>query len=228
MVKVAYKPCSEHVEQENRFIVQICFSENLSSDLKHEPLDIKMLSYIFNVVVQVVEDWVPKKYAKEDKYRDELMRFLRERLPSEDYAVGKGAFLDIEINDEIGIELKRNLKSKTERNRLVGQVTDFLKQHSYALVVLCGKVEQKIVNDLNSSFKFSTLSSSLIQNKIVKIISKDKSQILKEKNKRVLLQRINKPSFSLIDYMKQTQTQKKKEIEHKNRKKLKKQKHVRS
>lgn len=167
-------------------------------------------NYFFNTVAKAVEEWIPKReYAKEGKYKDDLMQFLRERLPSEDYAIGKGAFLDIEINDKIGIELKRNLKRKTERNRLVGQVMDFLKEHSYALVVLCGNVEQKTVNDLNRNFRFSTPDSSLIQNKIVKIISKDNSQILKGKNMRALLQKINKTS-SLINYMKQTRIQKEK------------------
>lgn len=160
-----------------------------------------MFGNFFDVVVQAVKEWIPKReYATEGKYEDDLIRFLRERLkPSdgvgsyilgygsfEQHVVRKGALLDIEIDDKIGIELKLNLEYKTERNRLVGQVMDFLSEHSYVLVILCGNVEQESLDVLKRDFsKLPRPSSSLLSayDKVVKVISKEKSQIpKKEKN----------------------------------------------
>jgi bifunctional DNA-binding transcriptional regulator/antitoxin component of YhaV-PrlF toxin-antitoxin module len=162
------------------------------------------ISYSFKIVAQTVEKWVPKRrYASESKYEDDLRRFLRIRLGSEDYNIEKGDILDIEINGEIGIELKRNLKSQTETTRLIGQITRFMHKHSYALVVLCGDVEQRTVKDLNNLFKRYTSNSSLVQNKILRIVPKDKCQ--KKEDINPLLQKVlNKPRVSLIDYMRQT------------------------
>jgi hypothetical protein len=166
---------------------------------------------MFNVVVQAVKGWIPeRKYAKENKYKDDLMRFLMTRLSSEDYSVRKGSILDIEINDEIGIELKRNLKSHSQRTRLIGQIHRFMEEHCWALVVLCGDVEQKTVEDLNFALKrymSKHTSSPLFRNKRLEIISKDASKIRREKNKpNPLIEKIlSKPRFSLRDYMEQTQ-----------------------
>jgi hypothetical protein len=55
---------------------------------------------------------------------------------------------DIGIDNEIGIELKRNLKTKSQINRLVGQVVDYLGGYSYVIIVLCGHTEQEAVDVL--------------------------------------------------------------------------------
>jgi hypothetical protein len=157
-----------------------------------------MFGNYFDVVVQAVKEWTPKRdYATEGKYRDDLLRFLRERLkPSEsvgEYILGSGSselhiikkeagrhLADIGIDDKIGIELKLNLKRQREIDRLVGQVTRFLNEYSHILVVLCGCVEQENIDVLKHQLnRLTKHSSSLLgaYENVIKVISKDKSQI---------------------------------------------------
>jgi len=85
---------------------------------------------------------------------------------------------DIGIDDEIGIELKLNLKRKSQINRLVGQVVDYLRGYSYVIIVLCGHTEQDAVDVLKLNLKRIVRSSSspFGQEKLVRIVSKDMPQ----------------------------------------------------
>lgn len=163
-----------------------------------------MFGNFFDVVVQTVKQWIPKgDYASEDKYRDDLIRFLRERLKSSEsvgsYILGSSSselhvikkeagrhLADIGIDDKIGIELKLNLKHQKEIDRLVGQVTRYLNEYSYILIVLCGDVEQESIDVLKHQLNGLTRPSSSLMSayeKVVKVISKGKSKIpKKEKN----------------------------------------------
>ncbi|MCJ7614514.1 hypothetical protein MUO71_07125 [Candidatus Bathyarchaeota archaeon] len=121
-----------------------------------------MSDSLFDEVLQTINNWKPKtQYPTENKYRDDLLKFLRKTLnPSgncvfrspiwssdfyEQPLIKKEAgrsLADIGIDNKIGIELKRNLKRKSQINRLVGQVVDYLGGYSYAIIVLCGNIEQ--------------------------------------------------------------------------------------
>ena len=83
-------------------------------------------------VLHAISIWEPKsEYTTELKYRNDLVTFLRKTLNAEASAssaiwgfehsgyhfIKKGAgrsLADIGIDDEIGVELKRNLKQKTQ------------------------------------------------------------------------------------------------------------------
>jgi len=98
-----------------------------------------MFESLCDTVLGIVERWIPKKkYSKEIEYRDDLAGFIRNELKRrqqdilfgipEEHSVQKEAgraHADIEIDRKIGIELKRNLKGKTEMNRLSGQIIDY-------------------------------------------------------------------------------------------------------
>lgn len=82
-------------------------------------------------VLHAISIWEPKsEYTTELKYRNDLITFLRETLNAEASASSAiwgfehsgyhfikkedgRSLADIGIDDEIGIELKRNLKQKT-------------------------------------------------------------------------------------------------------------------
>ena len=118
-------------------------------------------------VLTIIERWAPKKkYSKETEYRDELMEFIRNELKRSQqdilfstpkkHRVKKEAgrsHADIEIDRNIGIELKRNLKGKTEMNRLSGQIIDYEGDYSCIIVVLCGEVSEETVEELEYQFK---------------------------------------------------------------------------
>jgi len=84
---------------------------------------------------------------------------------------------DVGIDDEIGIELKRNLKRKSQINRLVGQVVDYLSGYSYVIIVLCGHTDQEAVDVLEHNLRRIVNSSSLFgQEKLIRIVINDRSQ----------------------------------------------------
>jgi len=155
-----------------------------------------MLVSFSDKVVQVIEEWVPKrKYAKEGKYRDDLMKFLSERLKamegvggyisgsSQEHVVKKARkdSADIVVDKKIGIELKLNLKQKTEMDRLYGQVRGFLDEYSCVIVVLCGDVEQEKIDVLKDKFRElvemeNKSCTPWSQEKFVRIISTEKKE----------------------------------------------------
>ncbi len=157
-----------------------------------------MLGSLFDDVLQTIKDWNPRaEYSTESKYRDDFLVFLRKSLnPSGSGAVcspiwgfdssryhfikkeAGRSLADIGIDDEIGIELKRNLKRKSQINRLVGQVVDYLGGYSYVIIVLCGHANQEAVDVLKYNLRRIVKSSFSLfgQEKFIRIVSKDKSQ----------------------------------------------------
>ncbi len=148
---------------------------------------------LFDDVIQTISDWNPKaNYSTENKYRDDLLEFLRENLNSGSSAFSSAiwglnhsgnhlikkeagrSLVDIGIDDEIGIELKRNLKRKSQINRLVGQVVDYLGGYLHVIIVLCGLTEPEAVDALKHNLTriVGSSSSPFGQEKIIRIFSK--------------------------------------------------------
>ncbi len=153
---------------------------------------------LFNNVFQAIKEWNPQAgYSNERKYRDDLLAFLQEKLNGPGGSVfsspiwgfdhsahhfikkeaGRG-LADIGIDDEIGIELKLNLKQKSQINRLVGQVVDYLSSYSYVIIVLCGHAKLEAVGVLKHNLERIVRSSDSLfgQEKLIRIVSKDGSQ----------------------------------------------------
>ncbi|MCW4034805.1 MAG: hypothetical protein NWF03_05520 [Candidatus Bathyarchaeota archaeon] len=154
-----------------------------------------MAGNLFEDVLQTIENWNPKdQYTTETKYRDDLLLFLRQRLNqsessifssplwnssnSRQHLIKKEAgrsLADIGIDNKIGIELKRNLKRKSQINRLVGQVVDYLDGYSHVIIVLCGQPEQEAVEVLKHNLRRIIQAAATLyeQEKLIKIVSKD-------------------------------------------------------
>lgn len=152
---------------------------------------------LFDNVLQAIKEWNPQTgYSTERKYRDDLLAFLHEELNGSGGNVfsspiwgfdhsghhfikkeaGRG-LADIGIDDEIGIELKLNLKQKSQINRLVGQVVDYLSAYSYVIIVLCGHPKREAVGVLKYNLKRIVKSSDSLfgQEKLIRIVYKDGS-----------------------------------------------------
>ena len=163
---------------------------------------------LFDDVLQTISDWNPNaEYSTESKYRNDLLAFLRENLNSGSDAFSspiwglnhsghhfikkeaRRSLTDIGIDDEIGIELKRNLKRKSQINRLVSQVVDYLSEYSCVIIVLCGHAEQEAVDVLKHNLKRIIRSSSSLfgQEKLIRIVSKGKSQKTRKIKKKLAL-----------------------------------------
>lgn len=160
----------------------------------------------FYEVLQTISNWNPQsRYSTERKYRDDLLAFLQQELNhsggevsspiwGSDYSgphfikkeAGRG-LADIGIDDEIGIELKLNLRQKTQINRLVGQVVDYLSAYSCVIIVLCGHTDDEAFGVLKYNLKRIVRSSDSLfgQEKFIKIVSKGGSQKTRKTKKSV-------------------------------------------
>ncbi len=153
-------------------------------------------------VRKIVNNWSPKKkYSKETEYRDDLVEFIRGELNrpqksflrlfvgTQKHRVKKEAgrvHADIEIDRNIGIELKRNLKGKTEMDRLYGQISEYEREYECIIVVLCGEVREETVEELE--YRLEQIDSgwgTVLDEPKVTIVRKDEAVIKgKEKKKK--------------------------------------------
>ncbi len=127
-----------------------------------------MFGGLFDETVDLIKRWKPKKrYKKEIEYRDDLMKFLFENLnksrsgffgATEEVIVKKEAnrsFADIAVGDyQIGIELKKDLKRKSDVDRLFGQMDHYIKEYKEGIiVVLVGDVNDMLVPEIKRRLK---------------------------------------------------------------------------
>ena len=176
---------------------------------------INLLGNIFDKVYSLIQSWQPKKeYPTEEGYRDDLLQFLRENLNRSDwlgishrYSIQKESgrcLADIGIDRRVGIELKRNLKSKAEADRLIGQVKGYLKEYEEGvIIVLCGRTDNdklEYLRDLLSEYSEPTL----LGGKLVEIVVKTFKSASKKQSKTIFdieIPKIELPSLKLPDML---------------------------
>jgi hypothetical protein len=102
--------------------------------------------WICGLVWDLLDDWEPPDFEREDEYTDDLAQFLREELRSERGDDGrrisvikrtKTAFgiPDVLIDDRLVLELKVN-PTETEKDRLVGQCCKYSQEWvTWAVVI---------------------------------------------------------------------------------------------
>ena len=113
-------------------------------------------------VLDIINQWKPKKkYSKESEYRDNLVEYIRqvfnqvfkqeqetslffEPVKHRIKIEHKNIYADIDIDEEIGIELKLNLRGKSEVDRLYGQISGYAKEYENIFIILCGDVKEDI------------------------------------------------------------------------------------
>ncbi|MBW2986380.1 hypothetical protein KY333_03340 [Candidatus Woesearchaeota archaeon] len=152
-----------------------------------------MLGQLFNKVLDLVESWEPQeKYPNEDKYRNDLMAFLREEL-SKPSLLGMPqalkirkesgrALADIAINEKIGIELKKDLKNQSQVDRLVGQIRRYKKGYNDIIIVLVGNTNVEILDELNEAIRESDQGALDLQYKRIEVIDKGSESCKRKKN----------------------------------------------
>lgn len=121
-------------------------------------------SLLLKVVDVIRNEWQPSKLGSELQYRDSLAAFLRE--------VGGSAHIETEYrhagtttdiylkwdgiisSDAVFIELKYNLRQKTEYDRLIGQIEQINPAKRNLIVVLCGdQHDENLVARLRERYK---------------------------------------------------------------------------
>ena len=159
---------------------------------------IKMFGNLCDNVLGIVKRWTPKKkYSREPEYRDELMEFIRDSLKrgQQDFLLGipekhrikkeaGRAHADIEIDRNIGIELKRNLKGKSELDRFTGQIGGYTSEYNCIIVVLCGEVSEETVEEVEYQFNQQYGDVGFGLGPRVILVRKDEASIKRKKGKR--------------------------------------------
>jgi hypothetical protein len=113
-------------------------------------------------VYRVIKQWQPDDLPTEARYRDSLIAFLNEKLSRaiivKEYR-HNGTTTDIYVKRQgilgsthVFIELKRNLKKKSDLDRLIGQLRYLKPRSNYVVVVLCGDSEPAFVDLIKQEY----------------------------------------------------------------------------
>lgn len=158
-----------------------------------------MFNDIFGDCIELIKTWKPKqKYNNENQYREDLMDFLMRKLNDNSNQVlftpqrrisitkddGRG-LCDIGIDRKIGIELKKDLKSKRKIDTLIGQIVNEYLRYEHVIVVLVGNTDKYSLEILKD--KISDLNEKYnnpVFNYGPKIRLIDKSGLIKEEIKK--------------------------------------------
>jgi hypothetical protein len=114
-------------------------------------------------IKKAVEGWSPGPCFSERKYRDSILKHLQKTYPKSRFQVefrtGKGRadiFVDFEDRTGFGakvlIELKYNLKTVNECNRLIGQLAHYV-DLGEVIVVLCGETRTDLTTSVGKSLQ---------------------------------------------------------------------------
>lgn len=122
-------------------------------------------------IVKLIQQWQPGELASEIKYRDSLLGFIRNAVPSDcrverEYR-HEGTTTDIFLawtgllfKAEIFLELKRNMNKKAILDRLVGQIESLQPGKNIIVVVLVGDTDQGLLARLKT--KYARLEDSVL------------------------------------------------------------------
>jgi hypothetical protein len=114
-----------------------------------------MIGGIGSQVWDLVQRWTPTEvYDHENKYQSELQDYLDEQLNNGGGGMGLGmgmgggqshtvstergtSYGDVVVNDNVGIELKRNF-SNSQKRKLRGQLEDYADNYDWVIACTCG------------------------------------------------------------------------------------------
>lgn len=119
---------------------------------------------LLDTIAESIQDWKPTELSRENQYSAALADYLREACPSNtlvetEYRDG-GTTVDIWLSwqglflsDQLFIELKRNLRKKTDYDRLIGQIVALKPGNRNILIVLVGDTSAKLLGRLTEHFQ---------------------------------------------------------------------------
>jgi hypothetical protein len=117
-------------------------------------------------VLSLIENWRPKKFQKEQKYKDDLSAYLNHELnrwevpvPEANIpvnrVVGKG-LCDIVINQKIGIELRKDLATNKQVSTLCGELNNYKRAYEEVIIVLLGNSNPRTVEQVRNDVHIRT------------------------------------------------------------------------
>lgn len=104
----------------------------------------------------VIKKWKPGKLRSEKQFENSLYEYLHKAFPekqiTKQFGIGR-VLADLAISDELLIEMKYNLKTTGQFQRLVGQLSGYKKWKGSVLIILCGTTESNLLKELNECLK---------------------------------------------------------------------------
>jgi len=140
----------------------------------------------FESVLESIKRWEPKMLPNELEYRDSLVSHLRGQLRDakvEPEYRHLGTTTDIYVKQsgffgasEVFLELKRNLTSKAQLDRLVGQIESLEPKKNFVILVLCGKTNPTLLARLRERYRVPKEKGLLvIREEKLEIVTKEHS-----------------------------------------------------
>jgi len=127
-------------------------------------------------VVEVVEEWKPRKCTTEKDYEKSLHRFLQEGLEGIDVIpqFGSGRVKgDLVVGKRVLIEVKKDLDSTAKLQRLIGQLDLYSSEwRDHVIIVLCGRHDDNLVRQLQERVKKYSPGSFLVGSPEARLIKK--------------------------------------------------------
>jgi len=133
-------------------------------------------------LVNLLRSWNPGTLSRETAYRDSLVEFLRNAFPKDcrverEYRHG-GTTADVFIswkglllNGELFVEMKRNLKKKSDFDRLIGQLEELKPGKQRILLVLVGQTDEGLLGRIKS--RYEKFTCDLPDGEAMAIVVKD-------------------------------------------------------
>ena len=124
-------------------------------------------------VETLINEWRPRACETEKDYQNSLYNFLEEKLPgkniTKEYGIGRSK-VDIAIGKKVFIELKKDIRSTGQFQRLIGQLEIYKNDCDNMLLVVCGKNDNNLMKQLRDKLK--TYDSDLLGDQNCRLIEK--------------------------------------------------------
>lgn len=125
-------------------------------------------------VATIIKQWNPGECTTEKEFEKSLVKELQEKLKGKkiitQYGSGKQK-VDIVVQDELPIEIKKDITSNAVLQRLLGQIEQYLVNWKYLLLVVCGDISPDYLVMLEAYAK--TKTDFMGDNRIYIIIKTD-------------------------------------------------------
>jgi hypothetical protein len=138
-------------------------------------MEYERLRYLWDsqgLVKKLIEKWQPGNLGSERASEDSLYDYLHQQFDylqvTRQYARGR-ATVDLVIGDQVMIELKHNLTSTSELQRLKGQLMEYKSWKMAIIIVLTGETDKNLLKDLTRFIQKEIDSNYLLDNGVILI-----------------------------------------------------------
>lgn len=113
----------------------------------------------FDRVVELIDSWTPRRCSTHSEYQNSLSTYLRDNLNgpriTKEYKIERTA-IDIVVGDKVAVEIKVGFNKTNEYHRLKGQLEDYAREFSRIVIVLCGELDEDLVDKLEDTLPGGT------------------------------------------------------------------------